>query len=133
MTLARRYVAWLDQHARAIVVVYALLLAGAIYLAAFRLPLRADFSYLLPQDAASVRDLRRLEARVRSTETVLALVQAPNAEARAAAAADLAGAARALPRDLVEEVIDDDRDLRELVAAHLPLYVPEDEIGRAHV
>ena len=49
-----RYVAWIRRNAAAIIAAYAVVLAGAIYLVAFRLPLYADFSYLLPQDVPAV-------------------------------------------------------------------------------
>ncbi|HEU4734528.1 MAG TPA: hypothetical protein VFT22_41845, partial [Kofleriaceae bacterium] len=82
--LARRYVAWVQRHTIAIVVAHLVVLAGAVDLIAFHLPLFADFSYLLPQDAPAVRDLRRLEQRVKATDTALAVVVAPTAGERAA-------------------------------------------------
>ena len=70
--LATRYVAWLRRRWVPILLVHAVVLAFAVYLVVFKLPLFADFSYLLPQDAPSVEDsLRRLEARVKTTDTVL--------------------------------------------------------------
>src|SRR5512142_212134 len=105
---AHRYVAWLRRHAAAIIAGHVLAFAAAVYLIAFHLPLYADFSYLLPQDVPAVRDLRRLEARVKANDIVLALVTAPTSDARAAAARELAEQARTLPPDLVESVIDDD-------------------------
>ena len=77
--LARRYVAWLRRYALGVLAASALALAGAVYLVAFRLPLRADFTYLLPQDAAAVRDLRRIEGRVVAKGTVLVVVRASSA------------------------------------------------------
>jgi len=82
--VVRRYVAWLKRHTLAIIAAHLILLVGALDLIAFHLPLFADFSYLLPQDAPAVRDLRRLEARVKSNDVTLALVTAPNPGERAA-------------------------------------------------
>jgi hypothetical protein len=62
--VARRYVAWVQRRTLAIIAAHLVLLAVSVDLIAFHLPLFADFSYLLPQDAPAVRDLRRLEARV---------------------------------------------------------------------
>nr|HEX4314145.1 MMPL family transporter [Kofleriaceae bacterium] len=113
------------------VAVYVAVLALAAYLIAFHLPLYADFSYLLPQDAPSVQDLRRLEARVKSTETVLVVVTAPTSEARAAAVAEMSAGVRMLPKDLVEVVEDDDAEIRGFLAAHRFVYVPLPELQAA--
>lgn len=122
--IARRYVAWLQRNTIAIVLAHLALLAVAIDLIAFHLPLFADFSYLLPQDAPAVRDLRRLEARVKANDTALAVVTAPTSEARASAVRALAAGLRTLPPDLVERVIDDDTDIRAFFRAHRHLFVP---------
>jgi len=129
--LARRYVAWLRRHVIAIVAGHLIAAGGAVYLIVYHLPLFADFSYLLPQDAPAVRDLRRLEARVVATETVLAVVQAPTPTACSAALHDMTAGVRALPRDLVEGVEDDDLEIRELVRSHLHLYVPLEDLEKA--
>src|ERR1043165_3910210 len=94
--VTRRYVAWVRRHTLAIILAHVVLLAGALDLIAFHLPLYADFSYLLPQDVRAVRDLRRLEARVKANDIVLALITAPVADERAAAARDLADQLRTL-------------------------------------
>ena len=122
--LARRYVAWVQRHTLAIIVAHLAVLAGAVDLIAFHLPLFADFSYLLPQDAPAVRDLRRLEARVKANDTALAVVTAPSPAERAAAVRELAGAIRTLPPPLVERVIDDDSEARGFFKAHRHLFVP---------
>ena len=129
--LARRYVAWLRRKAVAIIAVHVAVLAAAIYLIAYRLPLYADFSYLLPQDAPAVQDLRELEARVKTNDTVLVLVVAPDAATRAAAARETADGVRALPSDLVDRVDDDDSELRAFLRAHRHLFVPTPELERA--
>jgi len=75
-------VAWLVRHAAAIAIASALVFAASVYLIVFRLPLRADFAALLPADAPSVRDLRRLEQRVVAQDTVLVVISAPDPAAR---------------------------------------------------
>jgi predicted RND superfamily exporter protein len=124
VSVARRYVAWLDRRALAIVCASLALLLGALYLIAFRLPLFADLSYLLPQDAPAVRGLRALEQRMVTKDTTIVIVSAPSPAARGAAADQVIAAARALPADLVDRVDADDRDIRDLVRAHKFLFLP---------
>lgn len=123
-SLARRYVAWIRRHTIAIIAVHLALLGGAVDLIAYHLPLFADFSYLLPQDAPGVRDLRRLEARVKANDTALAVITAPTPGERAAAMHELAEGIRTLPPVLVEQVIDDDAEARAFFKTHRHLYVP---------
>src|SRR5215510_12443281 len=98
---AELYVAWLVRRRAAIFATAALVQLASIYLTAFHLPLHADFSHLLPQDAPAVRDLRRLEARVTSQDTLLVVVEAPAPAIRADVARELAARIRALPAELV--------------------------------
>ena len=93
------------------------MLAGSLYLIATHLPLRADFAYLLPDDAPAVRDMRRLEARVKANDTVLVVIRAPDGDTRATATADLAARIRALPPGLVARVDEDDAEARTFLKA----------------
>jgi hypothetical protein len=122
--VARRYVAWLGRHAGSIIAAHLLVFGAALYLIAYHLPLYADFSYLLPQDAPAVRDLRRLEARVKANDTALVVVTAPSADQRARAVRELAAGLRALPAPLIERVVDDDSESRAFFYAHRHLFVP---------
>jgi len=126
-----RYVSWIGRHAWGIIAAHAVLLGLAIYLIAFRLPLFADFSYLLPQDAPSVVDLRRLEARAKTTDTVLVVIDAPSAADRAAATGEMAAGIRALSKQLVDAVEDDDAEIRAFLRAHEALLVPLDDLKHA--
>ena len=128
---ARRYVAWLERRPWSILATSLAVLAGAIYLIAFHLPLRADFSYLLPQDAPSVRDLRKLEERLDAKDTALVLVVAPDPATRAAAAADVAAGLRAIGPELVDRVDTDDLATREFFRARRHLFVPLPDLERA--
>src|SRR5262249_55474685 len=78
-----------------------------------------------------VRDLRRLEARVKANDIVLALITAPSSGARAAAAKELAEQVRTLPPDLVESVIDDDSEARAFFKAHRHLFAPLADLDKA--
>ncbi|MGE5186751.1 MAG: efflux RND transporter permease subunit [Acidobacteriota bacterium] len=129
--VARRYVGWLRRHALAVIGVHAIVLAFAAYLIAYRLPLYADFSYLLPQDAPAVKDLRKLEARLKTTDTVLVVLQAPTPETREIAAREMAGGLRAIPAGLVENVDEDDSELRTFLRAHRHLFVSTADLERA--
>ena len=129
--LARRYVAWVRRHALAIIAVHALLLAGAVYLIVNHLPLRADFSYLLPQDTQSVQDLRRLEARVRAGDSALVVIEAPGPAERVAVVDAMAAGLRAISADLVESIETDDAELRTFLRERRHLFVPLDELTSA--
>ena len=126
-----RYVEWLERHLRGVLVGCGLVVAVAAYLAVAHLPLRADFSYLLPADAPAVRDAEKLAARVPAQDTLLALVVAPDAAERADASAELVAGLRALPAELVARVEDDDADVRAFVRAHRHLFVPTDKLVAA--
>lgn len=129
--VARRYVGWVKRHAIAIIATHALLLAAGIYLVTNHLPLRADFSYLLPQDATSVRDLRKLEARVKATETTLVLVKASSPDERAAVVTKLADGLRAIPHELVEQVSTNQNDVRAFLEKNAHLLVPLPDLEQA--
>ena len=101
-----------------------LLVVVSIYLAAFHLPVSADLSDLLPSDVPAIRDLRRLEARLPSKDTMAVVVEADDAAQRTSTAAELAAAIRTIGPALVARLDDDDRDLREFVRAHESLYLP---------
>ena len=130
-TLSRRYVDWLVRRYAAIVAACAVVLGVAVYLTAFHLPLHADFSHLLPQDASSVRDLRKLEARVSSQDTLLVIVDADDPATRAAVAGEMAERIRALPPDLVSRLEDDDAETRRFLRERRHLFVPLEDLRAA--
>ncbi len=129
--LAELWVRWLLRHPVAVVATSALVLLASTYLIAFKLPLRADFAALLPADAPSVRDLRRLEQRVVAQDTALVLVEARDPATRAAVTAAMADVARALPADLVSQVEVDDQELRDFARANLHLLAPLADLEQA--
>ncbi|MDB4955862.1 MAG: putative rane protein [Myxococcales bacterium] len=129
--LARRYVAWLRRRALAVIAAHLVLLGGAVYLIKYHLPLFADFSYLLPQDAPAVRDLRKLEARVKTTDTVLVVIDAPTPESRVAAETEMLAGLREISSDLVLRVDADDAAIRAWERAHRYLYVKVEDLVRA--
>ena len=128
---SRRYVAWLRRNSLAIIAAHLALVAGAVYLILNYLPLRADFSYLLPQDAPAVRDLRKLEARVKASDTVLVVVEAPASAVREKAVHELVAGMQSIPRTLVEAIEADDTDVRAFFSARRHLFVPLPDLERA--
>jgi uncharacterized protein len=129
--VVHRYVAWLARHAWAVVLGGVVVLALSVDLIAYHLPLYADFSYLLPGNAPAVRDLRKLDARVKTSDTVLIIVRAPTPEQRESAAADMLAGAREIPASLVARVDGDDVELRGFLRTHRELFVPLADLERA--
>ncbi|HEU4612172.1 MAG TPA: MMPL family transporter, partial [Kofleriaceae bacterium] len=129
--LARRYVAWLKRRALAVLIGHLVVLAAAIYLIAFRLPLFADFSYLLPQDVPAVRDLRKLESRVKASDVVLVLVRAKTPEARAAATQQMIDGLAATKSPLIARVSGDELEIRTFLQQKRHLFVPVEELTAA--
>ena len=128
---ASRYVGWVERNASVIVVACALVFLAAAYHAAYDLPLRADFTYLLPTDAPAVRDAEKLAARTPARDTMLMLIVAPDAARRAAAAGQAAAEIGRLSAEYVERVESDDAELRAFVAAHRHLFAPLGELAAA--
>ena len=129
--LARRYVGWVRRHSVVIVLAHLLLMAGALYLIKYHLPLRADFSYLLPQDAPAVQDLRKLEARVKANDAVLVLVEAPDRATQAAVTKGMIEGAKGISKELVDRVEHDNSDVRAFFKARRHLFVPLEDLQRA--
>jgi predicted RND superfamily exporter protein len=107
-----------------VLLIAAVVFAGSSLLAAARLRLVADLSSLLPPDAPAVRDLQRLNQRVLTRDTALAIVVAPDPGIRAAAVLQFAEGARAISRDLVQRVDHDDEETRAFFRARKQLYLP---------
>jgi predicted RND superfamily exporter protein len=129
--LARRYVAWLKRRLVEMIAVYVVVLGIAIYLIAFKLPLFADFSYLLPQDVPAVRDLRKLEARTKSVDTMLVIIRAETPEAQAAATRQMLDGIAAANSPLIARVQGDDKESREFLHARRALLVDVADLTKA--
>ncbi len=121
----------LDRHGRGLLILAGLAVVVAVYLIATRLPIRADFSYLLPEDAPAIRDLRRLEQRIPAKDTTLILVVARDPATRAAASDVLLTGLRAIDRDYVERIEADDAPVRAVIRDRRWLYVPLDDLVAA--
>ena len=113
--VAQRYIAWIERHVTAILLVSALAALGATYLVVFQLPLRADFSYLLPKDAPSVRAAEELAGRMPQQDTMLMLIVAPSPAIRESATVQALAALGQLDGDLMNRVESDDAEVRDFI------------------
>ena len=125
-----RYPAWVSKH-RHTILAAATALALASAAAAVTLPIRSDFSQLLPEREPSVVSLRRLTARKGTTAVVEIGIAAADPRAARDFAAALARELRRLPPDLVREVDDDDLPMRRFVWEHRDLYASESDLQQA--
>ncbi|HUS27331.1 MAG TPA: MMPL family transporter [Kofleriaceae bacterium] len=125
---ADRYVRWLSRHLTAVLVASAALLGVSVYLAAFHLPLRSDFSNLLPEDAPSVKAAEKLSQRVPARDTMLVLVVAPSPALREVAAKQAIDGIQQIDSDLVHDIEVGNDSTRDFVLAHRHLYIPTKEL-----
>tara|TARA_R110002096_G_scaffold436100_1_gene667746 strand:- start:117235 stop:119715 length:2481 start_codon:yes stop_codon:yes gene_type:complete len=106
-----RYIRWIDRYKYAVIAL-SFVVAGLSAYVASALPLRSEFSNLLPPDRASVRDLNQLKKRIRTFGTIFVVVDGKTPESSAAAAKLIKPQLHALDQDLVSRVLDDDADSR---------------------
>ncbi len=106
-----RYVLWIDRYKYAIIALSLLVAVLAGYVAS-ALPLRSEFSNLLPPERQSVRDLNQLKKRIRTFGTVFVVVDGKTPEQSAGAAQLIKPMLHGLDQDLVSRVLDDDADSR---------------------
>jgi predicted RND superfamily exporter protein len=115
------YARWVDRRRGAILIAGALVAAVGTLLA-LRLPLKADWSSLLPPHERSVRDLERIEGRTFALGIVLCAVSSDDPALRAKAADALADRLRALASStsppLVASVVSDDGVARRFAWEH---------------
>lgn len=126
--LARRYASWIE-HRRGGIIISSLVLAALAALAASRLEIFADFSYLLPQDVRSVTDLRAISKRARVIGTAVAVVESDDPAARRRAAVMLRDRLARSP--LVSTITFDDRPRRDYAWQHRWLFVELVDLERA--
>jgi hypothetical protein len=129
--LAQRYLAFLVRRRGPILAAAALVFAGALYLIAYRLPIKADLANLLPPDAPAVANLRKLEQRVSAQDAALILVVAPDAATREIATRDAIARLHKLPPTVVNRLDTDDAATRAYLRDHRHLFVPLADLERA--
>ena len=124
------YPEWVARRFRSILVVVGVLSVAGSLLAA-SLPLRTEFSWLLPDDRPSVVALRELTARKPSSAVIEVGIASPSPAATKRFADDLAAALRVrVPTDLIRSVQADDGELRGFVWEHRHLYAPLADLER---
>jgi predicted exporter len=106
-------------------------LAAVAAALALTLPVRTEFSQLLPDREPSVLALRRLAARKANTAVIEIGIAAADPEAARQFAVELAAELRKLPKGFVREVDDDDMPLRSFLWKHRFLYAPEADLRKA--
>jgi len=121
---------WVARY-RVAIVAGAGVLAAASAVLALSLPVRTEFSQLLPDREPSVLALRRLAARKVNTAVIEVGIASADPEAARRFAAALAPELRRLPKDLVREVDDDDLALRKFLWEHRFLYASEADLRKA--
>lgn len=121
--MVARYTAWIVRHRVAVIVVSIAfaLVAGWV---AVRLSVRADFSYLLPQSARSVVDLRQIEKRARALGTAMVAVESNNPDSRSKAAAMARDRMMQIGPQWVASIAFDERVKRRYVWDHRWLLAP---------
>ena len=108
---SHRYVAWIDRYKFGVLFVSVLLALCFGYVAS-GLPIRSEFSNLLPPDRQSVRDLTRLKERIRTFGTVFVVVDGDTPEAATKTANLIRPKLLALDTNLISRVLDDDSESR---------------------
>ena len=125
-----RIIGWILGRRRLVLALSAaVLVAGGV--AAMSLPLKADFSALLPPSTESVRHLEEIQQRVRAFGTAFVLVEADDPAVRQRAADELRKEFEGLDRTLVTRVTGDDGPLRRFVWAHRHLFVDLEDLKEA--
>lgn len=121
--MVARYTAWIARH-RVAVIVGSIAFAIAAGAVAAQISIRADFSYLLPQSARSVQDLRHIEKRARAIGTAMVALESDHPGSRAKAAALARDRIEKLGPDWVASIAFDERVKRRYVWDHRWLLAP---------
>jgi len=114
-----------------------LVLAGSLLvvvtgaIAAAGLPIKADFSALLPPSTESVRDLEAIQKRVRAFGTAFILVESDDPALRSRASQEIRDQVGRLDPSLVARVSGDDGPLRRFVWANRHLFAGVEDLTRA--
>jgi hypothetical protein len=127
---ARRYASWIERR-RWWIILGSIAFAVVAGLTASRLTVFADFSYLLPQDVRSVKDLRAIEKRARVIGTAMVVVRSDDPVARRQAAVMLRDKITKLPPSQVSSVTFDRNAERDYAWDHRWLFVDLPDLRHA--
>lgn len=127
---AARYAAWIDRH-RVAVLLGSLVVAVLSAVVASTLPVHSDFSYLLPPNTQSVKDLRALEKRARVLGTLMVAVRGDDPVRREAVARTLRDRLSALGPALVSSITFDQSIERRYFWDNRWLFAPLSDLQAA--
>jgi hypothetical protein len=99
---------------------------------AFRLELQTRYDALLPEDQPSVQELRRVEARTASAQTVLILLEGPDRTSLRAMGDALLPELLALGPDVVSSADDGTQTARAFLSPRAGLFLDQKELQRLH-
>jgi uncharacterized protein len=126
-TPSRRYQAWIERRATFIVV--AVLLAGVLAgVLASRLKLKTAIVELLPSDDPGVVTLHQMQERMGDMSLLLLGIHSPDGAANERYAEALTKKIQALPKNVVQLVTYNVRDLSGFFKQNRWLYLPEDDL-----
>ncbi|MCW5803729.1 MAG: MMPL family transporter [Deltaproteobacteria bacterium] len=125
--IAELYAAWVIRWRVWILVTSLAIVAGGS-LIVMTLPVHTDFSSLLPPDAPSVVELRKLEKRSRVVSTLVLMAESDDPQMRRAAAVALYERAQQISPDLVSKVSFDDKPAREFIWNNRWLFAPLEDL-----
>jgi predicted RND superfamily exporter protein len=121
---ARRYVGFLQRWNGVVLTVTALAAAVGFYGSAqLYMDLRTDLEELLPENAQSVKDVRRVVSRVGGFNHLSVVIESPSPEANARFQHDLTEELRKLPPSLVARVEDNVVRERDFFLGQKHLYM----------
>jgi predicted RND superfamily exporter protein len=128
-TVVERLVDWqLRRPVSALLAVAVVTMVFAVL--ASRLTLRTRYDALLPDDAPSVQELRRLEQRAAASQTVLVVLEGPDRAALRGLGDALVPALLALGPDEVTSAESGPHDARAFLTPRLGLFLARDELER---
>lgn len=96
------------------------------------LQLRSDFKELLPDHFQSVRDLDRILARVKSTDTLVVAIESEDPQASIRFALDLVAKLKELPEELIQQVDYNVAEIRKFFEDNRYLYVDQEDLQELH-
>src|SRR5262245_22173990 len=128
--VVRRYATWIERY-RWPVILASIAFAAIAAVVATRISILADFSYLLPQNARSVQDLRAIEKRSHVVGTAMVVVESDHPASRHQAALMARDIIEKLGPEWIASVTFDDRVKHRYAWDHRWLLAPLDDLTAA--
>lgn len=96
------------------------------------LELRSDFKELLPDHFQSVKDLDRILARVKSTDSLIIAIQCDDYRASIRFALDLIAKLKEYPKDFIQQIDYNVSDIKDFFQKNKYLYVDKEDLQDLH-